>query len=80
MRLKRKLSDQEIDRFYTWLHTTPGYRELIRQRISDEQKRRRKREFQLATREKALRTRYGKTKHSGSFDHDDLGREVDGCG
>lgn len=74
MRRRHKLSDAEIDRFYQWLHNQPGYRELIRQRISDEQKRRRSLEFRFASRKKAAQTRYGKK------DHDHLGREVEGCG
>jgi hypothetical protein len=66
---RRKLSEEEIERFYLWLHTTPGYREMIRQRISDEQKRRRKLDFRFATR-----------KGNEHLDVDRLGREVEGCG
>jgi len=69
VRRSRKLSEEEIDRFYLWLHTTPGYREIIRQRISEEQKRRRKIDQRFATRK-------GNT-HMGV---DNLGREVEGCG
>jgi len=71
MKTKRKLSQEEIDRFYLWLRDYPGYKELIRQRISDEQKYRRKRQQLFDTREQAAATRYG---------HDKLGREVEGCG
>jgi hypothetical protein len=66
---RRKLSDEEIDRFYSWLHTTPGYRELIRKRISDEQKRRRKIDFRFASR-----------RGNNHMDFDNLGREREGCG
>lgn len=86
---KRKLADEEIDRFYSHLHNTPGYKELIRQRISEEQKRRRKIEFRFATRERALWKRYHPDEpYPGSRldqlrageDVDKLGREVEGCG
>jgi len=76
---KRKLTEEEIDRFYRYLDAYPGYKELIRHRISEEQKRRRKREFLFATRERALWKRY----HPGEpfpGDVDKLGREVEGCG
>jgi hypothetical protein len=66
---RRKLSDQEIERFYLWLHTTPGYREVIRQRISVEQKYRRKLDQRFATR-----------KGNDHMVVDRLGREVEGCG
>lgn len=69
LRRKRKLSEAEIDRFYLWLHTTPGYRETIRQRISEEQKRRRKVDQRFATR-----------KGNDHMVIDRLGREVEGCG
>jgi hypothetical protein len=69
MRTKRKLTDQEIDRFYLWLHEYPGYKELVRQRISDEQKRRRRIDFRFATR-----------KGNEHMAVDKLGREVEGCG
>jgi len=76
---RRKLSEDEIDRFYLWLHTTPGYREMIRQRISEEQKRRRKRDFNFATRRRALWKRYHPNEPYPE-DVDNLGREVEGCG
>lgn len=79
MRFKRKLPPEEYDQALLWLKTVPGYRELIRERISDEQKRRRKFDTRLATRERALWTRY----HPGEpypGDVDKLGREVEGCG
>jgi len=82
MKRKRKLADEEIDRFYEHLHNTPGYRELIRQRISEEQKRRRKNEFRFATRERALWKRFhpGEPFPDKRIDLDKLGREVEGCG
>jgi hypothetical protein len=69
LRRRHKLSEEEIERFYVWLHTTPGYRELIRQRISDEQKYRRKLDFRFASR-----------RGNEHLDVDRLGREVEGCG
>jgi hypothetical protein len=38
IRRRRKLSEAEVERFYLWLHEYPGYRDLIRQRISTAQK------------------------------------------
>jgi len=79
MRARKKLTEEEIDRFYLWLHDYPGYRDLIRRRISEEQKRRRRRETMMATRERALWKRY----HPGEpypNEVDKLGMEVEGCG
>jgi hypothetical protein len=86
MELKRrkKLSQEEIDRFYGWLREYPQYRELIRQRVSDEQKRRRKLQERFDTRERALWKRYHPNEpwpgRMGQLQHDKLGREVEGCG
>ena len=87
---RRKLTQQEIDRFYLWLHEYPGYKQIIRERISEEQKRRRKLDWRFTTRERALWKRYhpgepypgrlGQLEASGHVDVDKLGREVEGCG
>ena len=69
MRTKRKLTQEEVDRFYLWLHNYPGYRDVIRQRISEEQKHRRKVDQRFATR-----------KGNDHMVIDRLGREVEGCG
>jgi hypothetical protein len=79
MKTKRKLSQDEIDRFYLWLHEYPGYKQMIRERISDEQKRRRRRETFMSTRERALWKRYHPTQEYPE-EVDKLGREVEGCG
>jgi hypothetical protein len=62
---RRKLQPEEYDQALLWLKTSPEYRELIRQRISDEQKRRRLSDARV--------------RHPAP-DHDTLGREVEGCG
>jgi hypothetical protein len=88
MRFKRKLPPEEYDQALLWLKTVPGYRELIRERISDEQKRRRKIEQRFATRERALWKRYhphepypgNRLGQLSAGDVDKLGREVEGCG
>ena len=67
--MRKKLSQQEIDRFYRHLDAYPEYKELIRRRISDEQKRRRKIDQRFATR-----------KGNDHMVIDNLGREVEGCG
>ena len=72
MRTKRKLTDEEIDRFYRYLDAYPGYKELIRHRISEEQKRRRKLDWRFSTRKG--------NSHMVTGDVDKLGREVEGCG
>jgi len=51
-----------------WLEVMPGYRELVKQRVSDARKRVRELD---ARRERGLRER---------ADVDELGRDVDGCG
>ena len=56
-----------------WLHDLPGYRELLRQRISDEQRRR-------YIREARMKLFYGSTHNQHTADVDNLGREVEGCG
>jgi len=56
--------DEAVD----WLKNLPGYRELIKQRIHVEQKRRYLRELKMTT---IPRNRK---------DVDQLGREIDGCG
>lgn len=83
---RRRLTDDEIDRFYLWLHTVPEYRELIRQRISDEQKRRRAVDARFAQHAKrssdpkGRRARWNAKKREQRKDVDHLGREVEGCG
>jgi len=67
--MRKKLSQQEIDRFYRHLDAYPEYKELIRRRISDEQKRRRKIDQWFATR-----------KGNDHMVIDNLGWEVEGCG
>ena len=66
-----KLNDAERSLQLHWLKHHPKYRELIRQRISAEQKRRYKRESTI---------RYGSRYTPTGVDHDNLGREVEGCG
>lgn len=65
---RRKLQPEEYDQALLWLKTIPGYRELIRQRIHDEQKRRR---YLDAKRQNGYDKR---------ADFDNLGRETEGCG
>jgi len=67
--MRRKLTEEEIDRFYRHLDAYPGYKELIRARISEEQKRRRRLDYRFATR-----------KGNSHMRVDKLGREVEGCG
>lgn len=90
MRLRRKLQPEEYDQALMWLKTMPGYRELIRQRISDEQKRRRKVDQRFANHAKrtsdpkAARARWNakmrERRRQAREDVDHLGREVEGCG
>jgi hypothetical protein len=63
--MRRKLQPEEYDQALLWLRTMPGYRELIRQRISDQQK-----EIK----------RLDASRQSRPYDRDRLGREVEGCG
>jgi hypothetical protein len=57
-----------------WLHTMPGYRTLIRERISNEQKRR------MGLDKRLLKINDTVPWKSKGKDVDKLGREVEGCG
>lgn len=69
--LRRKLQPEEYDQHLLWLKELPGYRELIRQRVSEAQKERRRLDSRVAARREFYETRH---------DVDHLGREVEGCG
>jgi len=62
-----------------WLHTVPGYRTLIRERISNEQKRRMMLDKRLLKINDTIPWRPWKPKSDGE-DVDKLGQEVEGCG
>jgi len=63
-KMRRKLQPEDYDQTLLWLKTSPEYRELIRQRISEQQK--------VVKRLDASR--------QARDDRDHLGREVEGCG
>lgn len=68
---RRKLQPEEYDQALLWLKTVPGYRELIRERVSEAQKERRRLDSRVAARRVTFNERH---------DVDKLGREVEGCG
>jgi hypothetical protein len=70
LHVPKPLDPIEREQALGWLCHMPGYRELIRQRVSDEQKRRRRLDSTIAAR-RALKQRR---------DVDKLGREIEGCG
>lgn len=75
--------DNGFDREQTleWLRTVPGYREVIRQRISEEQIRRYILERRLLLRHELNGTDiFGTRSVRWRPDTDKLGREVEGCG
>ena len=65
--------DVDVTLAAEWLQDLPGYRELIRQRVSDEQRRRYRREGRMNL---VLDNKPDARKS----DVDNLGREVEGCG
>jgi hypothetical protein len=63
------MTPEEHDQYLLWFKTTPGYRELVRERISEAQKR-----ALYADRVREARATFVPK------ELDLLGREVEGCG
>ena len=62
-------TDAERSLQLEWLHTVPGYKELLKQRVSQARKRQAIKDDLIY---RGVKRKRG--------DYDDLGREVEGCG
>lgn len=74
------VEDEELDRqlHHYWLRHLPGYREEVRQRISEAQKQRRTKDVRLLGKTVG-REAFG-ANNNYTTDVDNLGMEVEGCG